>query len=92
MCTGDLATAAGATIRLTPIAFAGWIGLVVTALNLLPVGQLDGGHIAYGLFGRRYARLIGVGTFVLMFMLGISVWPGLSSWAIFIALAQSCHV
>lgn len=83
---GDLAVAAGATIHLTPIAFAGWIGLVVTALNLLPVGQLDGGHIAYGLFGRRYARAIGVGTFVLMFMLGLSVWPGLLTWAIFIAL------
>ena len=83
---GDLTTAAAATIRLTPIAFAGWIGLVVTALNLLPVGQLDGGHIAYGLFGRRYARAIGVGTFVVMFMLGLSVWPGLLTWAIFIAL------
>jgi hypothetical protein len=50
------------------------------------VGQLDGGHIAYGLFGRRYARAIGVGTFVLMLMLGLSVWPGLLTWAILIAL------
>jgi membrane-associated protease RseP (regulator of RpoE activity) len=83
---GDLATVAAATIRLTPVAFAGWIGLVVTALNLLPVGQLDGGHIAYGLFGRRYARAIGIGTFVVMFALGLSVWPGLLTWAIFIAL------
>jgi hypothetical protein len=83
---GDLATAAGATIRLTPITFAGWIGLVVTALNLLPVGQLDGGHIAYGLLGRRYARAIGVGTFVLMLILGLSVWPGLLTWAFLIAL------
>jgi membrane-associated protease RseP (regulator of RpoE activity) len=83
---GDLAAAAAATIRLTPIAFAGWIGLVVTALNLLPVGQLDGGHIAYALFGRRYAFAIGVGTFVLMFALGLSVWPGLLTWAILIAL------
>jgi membrane-associated protease RseP (regulator of RpoE activity) len=83
---GDLASVAGATIRLTPVAFAGWIGLVVTALNLLPVGQLDGGHILYGLFGRRYARAIGVGTFILMFILGLTVWPGLLTWAIFIAL------
>jgi membrane-associated protease RseP (regulator of RpoE activity) len=83
---GDLASAAAATIRLSPVAFAGWIGLIVTALNLLPVGQLDGGHIAYGLFGRRYARAIGVGTFVVMFGLGLTVWPGLLTWAIFIAL------
>ena len=83
---GDLTTASAATIRLTPLAFAGWIGLIVTALNLLPVGQLDGGHIAYGLFGRRHARSIGVGTFVIMVALGLTVWPGLLTWAILVAL------
>lgn len=83
---GDLATAAATTIRLTPLAFAGWIGLIVTALNLLPVGQLDGGHIAYGLFGRRYARAIGIGTFVVMLGLGVTVWPGLLTWAVLIAV------
>lgn len=53
-----------------PIAFAGVIGLFVTALNLMPVGQLDGGHVAYAVFGRK-ARRIGQAFAVLMFAMAI---------------------
>ena len=58
----------GYDILLHPIAFAGWIGLLVTMLNLLPIGQLDGGHIAYAMFGKKQG-LIGWVTLSALFPL-----------------------
>jgi membrane-associated protease RseP (regulator of RpoE activity) len=53
------------------VTFAAWIGLLVTALNLLPVGQLDGGHTVYALFGRS-ARYINWATLAIMALLAIA--------------------
>jgi len=62
-------------ILLHPIGFAGWVGLFVTALNLLPIGQLDGGHIAYALFGRK-SRLISLIAIAAMAFITIFYNPG----------------
>jgi len=62
-------------IFLHPVGFAGWVGLFVTSLNLLPIGQLDGGHIAYGLFGRR-SRVIFLIAIVVMAFITVFYNPG----------------
>ncbi|MBI2686764.1 MAG: site-2 protease family protein [Acidobacteria bacterium] len=74
----------GHVLRLSPLAFAGWLGLFVTALNLLPIGQLDGGHIAHALFGRRVGDTIGAVAMWSLLLLAIFVWPGLTVWAIIV--------
>lgn len=80
------ALAEGQHLRLHPAAFAGWLGVMITALNLLPVGQLDGGHVADGLLGRAGgATAGGIALFALLF-LGLFVWGGLLGWAILVYL------
>jgi Zn-dependent protease len=64
----------GATLILHPLAVAGWIGMLVTALNLLPLGQLDGGHILYALLG-RHQRIVAALTWIGLLILGRWFWP-----------------
>ena len=75
--------AEGADIILHPIAFTGWVGILVTALNLFPIGQLDGGHILYSLLGPRTRKLAPV--FLLSFLvMGVFFWIGWFLWAVLI--------
>lgn len=76
--------AAGHVLQLSPLAFAGWLGLFITALNLVPVGQLDGGHIVQALFGGRIAGTIGSMAMWSLLLLALFVWPGLMMWAILV--------
>jgi len=78
---------AGASLH--PTAFAGWVGLFVTALNLLPAGQLDGGHVARAVLGDN-SRYASYGALGLMFVLGFA-FPGWYIIAIFILLMGARH-
>jgi membrane-associated protease RseP (regulator of RpoE activity) len=71
----------GYTLNLHPIAFAAWFGLLATALNLFPIGQLDGGHISYAVFGPR-------ATYVTFAMIGVALALAFfsSSWIVWTAL------
>jgi len=79
----------GEDIMVHPTAWAAWFGLFVTALNMLPFFQLDGGHVSYALFGRHHRRaawpLLGV-----LAALGI-LWPGWWVWAVVLALLGPRH-
>lgn len=67
-------------VRLHPVAMAGWVGILVTSLNLLPLTQLDGGHIAYAMFGRAQPWIARV-FWIALIPLGFFWWPGWWLWA-----------
>jgi len=79
----------GFDVVLHPVAFAGWIGLLVTALNLLPSGQLDGGHIAYALFGAGYTKVARAVPYLLLPM-GF-LWAGWVIWAVMLFFLGTRH-
>lgn len=77
-------------VFLHPVAFAGWIGFFVTSLNLIPIGQLDGGHIAYALLGSMHKKLSVLLTSGLV-VLGIVLWPGWLIWAVLLIIIGMSH-
>lgn len=87
--TGQPTPFGAADVLLHPVAWAGWAGLLITALNLIPAGQLDGGHVLYSLFGRR-ARIVLPFVLVALIILG-TVWSGWWLWAFLIFLLGRSH-
>jgi membrane-associated protease RseP (regulator of RpoE activity) len=81
---------AGYTLIMHPLFFAGWIGLLVTGINLIPVGQLDGGHIAYALFG-RWAHTIAMVGLALVVLAGVFLSINWLVWALFMVLGGLKH-
>ncbi len=77
-------------VFLHPVAWAGWAGMLVTMLNLLPAGQLDGGHIIYALVGWRWAQVVTWGVIALLVLLGF-IWDGWWFWAVLTALTGNRH-
>jgi membrane-associated protease RseP (regulator of RpoE activity) len=76
------ATPDGYTLNMHPMAFAAWFGLLATALNLFPIGQLDGGHISYAVLGSR-------STYVTFLMIGVAIALAAffsSSWVVWTGL------
>ena len=78
--TGQPFPFGGMDVTLHPVAWAGWAGLLVTSINLIPAGQLDGGHALYVLVGRKVARRLLPVILVALVLLGFA-WNGWWLWA-----------
>jgi membrane-associated protease RseP (regulator of RpoE activity) len=79
----------GQDIIIHPLAWAGWAGLLVTALNLLPAGQLDGGHLVYVLFGRKVSLAWPI---IVLALIGMGfIWSGWWIWAALIFFLGRTH-
>jgi len=87
--TGQPLPLGGVDVMLHPVAWAGWAGLLVTALNLIPAGQLDGGHVIYVLLGKRARSLL---PFILLVLVLLGFfWPGWWLWALLIFMLGRFH-
>ncbi len=86
---GVPAAMALANVNLHPAAIAAWVGMFATSLNLLPGGQLDGGHIVYALWprGHRWISRLSIAALVMM----VWFWFGWAIWAILLWVSGSRH-
>ncbi len=80
---GRILPSGGEDVLLNQVAWAGWVGLLVTGLNLIPVGQLDGGHVAYVLFGKRARQFYWP---VLIALAGLVLITGATMWMLWIVM------
>lgn len=80
----------GYDVFLHPVAMAGWTGAFFTGFNLVPIGQLDGGHIAYSIFGERYNALARW-LWGALLILGVLLFPGWVILAIFLHFTGPKH-
>ena len=87
--TGNPAPGGGTDVFIHPVALAGWAGMLVTGLNLIPVGQLDGGHILYVLFGKS-AKSWRPLVIALLVAMGF-VWSGWWIWAVLLYVFGQNH-
>ena len=80
----------GMALSLHPIGLAAWFGFLATSLNLLPIGQLDGGHMIYALFPGLHKRISQVLVLALV-PLGIWFWPGWLLWFVLLLILRLRH-
>lgn len=86
---GRFLPSGGEDVFLHPVALAGWAGLLVTGLNLMPAGQLDSGHVAYVLLGSRARHLAWL---VIAALVGLSfLWQGWLFWTVLVFFFGQVH-
>ena len=87
--TGQPVPLGGTDVFISPVAFAGWAGLLVTMLNLIPAGTLDGGHVIYALFGDKAGKAFPY-IFGALILLGV-FWTGWWIWAVLLLWLGRVH-
>ena len=87
---GPQSAAPWSDLSLHPVAVAAWVGMLATTLNLLPGGQLDGGHIVYALFPRAH-RWISRVTVLALAAFGLRFWPGWLMWSVVVLVTGTRH-